>query len=94
MMQHQILNKTPLEPSNDGGNWFWGGVTTVTQITVSDVTMKVQDPNTVITFSVKGCKPTKLPFDLPFCSNDDLNPTSASANVNTLRTAELYYVED
>lgn len=25
------------------------------------------DPNTVVTFSVKGCRPSRLPFDLPEC---------------------------
>jgi len=30
-------------------------------------TTKYLDPNTVVTFSVKGCRPSRLPFDLPEC---------------------------
>lgn len=28
---------------------------------------RVVDPDTVVTFSVRGCQPSKLPFDLPLC---------------------------
>ncbi|KAK9500385.1 hypothetical protein O3M35_001662 [Rhynocoris fuscipes] len=87
-------NQAPIEPSSDGGSWFWGGITTVIQEIVSVETLKVPDPNTVITFSVKGCKPTRLPFNLPICStNNDFNVSNVSSAF-PLRTADLHYIQD
>ncbi|KAL6959004.1 hypothetical protein U1Q18_050298 [Sarracenia purpurea var. burkii] len=39
---------------------------TVTKTAVHSVTAKYYDPNTVVTFNVRGCHPSKLPFNLHF----------------------------
>ncbi|XP_065219158.1 uncharacterized protein LOC135844752 [Planococcus citri] len=60
---------------------------TVTKTAVHSVTAKYYDPNTVVTFNVRGCHPSKLPFNLPLCNN---NATSSSAAVNSL-AKEVHY---
>lgn len=58
---------------------------TVTKTAIHSVTAKYYDPNTVVTFNVRGCHPSKLPFNLPLCNNN-----SASHAVNSL-SKEVHY---
>lgn len=66
--------KEPSEPAVDSsGGWDWDIFNlspkdvTVTKTVREVFTTKYYDPNTVVTFSVKGCRPSRLPFDLPEC---------------------------
>nr|CAD7408088.1 unnamed protein product [Timema cristinae] len=51
--------------TNDWGSFF--GYTTVTRHVVESQTRKMVDLANVVTFSVTGCEPSRLPFDLDFC---------------------------
>lgn len=57
------------KPPSWGWNFFNFGPREVyvTQTLVEVQTSQYMDPNTVVTFSVKGCRPSRLPFDLPEC---------------------------
>ncbi|XP_052121608.1 calphotin-like [Frankliniella occidentalis] len=57
------------KPKREEGWAQWLGLRayTVTSTLVKYATTKVVDPDTVVTFSVRGCQPSKLPFDLPLC---------------------------
>ncbi|KAF5278138.1 hypothetical protein FQR65_LT03654 [Abscondita terminalis] len=58
-------------------------------ITVTEIHLKtttVIDPGTVVTFSVKGCRPSRLPMDLDRCpvsqySVDELVPTNVLSEI-------------
>lgn len=56
-------------------------------VTVTNIRLEITrmiDPGTVLTFSVSGCKPSKLPLDLPKCpENESITPTPSIANIQT-----------
>lgn len=72
---------------------------TVTQIEHITETVLVQDPNIVVTFSIKGCKPSELPDDIIRCDPppsiriEEILPTSTVAYTVTPTTA-VDIVED
>lgn len=39
-------------------------------------TITIIDPRTIVTFSVKGCLPTKMPYNLTACPEEIANPTT------------------
>lgn len=50
----------------------WGQYFGLRQSGVTDTvthykTAVYTDPGTVVTFSIVGCQPSRMPFDLPFC---------------------------
>lgn len=51
----------------------------VSKTAVVTITAKHYDPKTVITFSVVGCHPSRLPFNLPVCQNDGTNSSTTIA---------------
>ncbi|XP_018335476.1 uncharacterized protein LOC108744278 isoform X2 [Agrilus planipennis] len=52
---------------------------TLTKIYRHRETTTVMDPRTVVTFSVKGCRPTRLPLDLDRCAPEIKATTTQSA---------------
>lgn len=53
---------------------------TVTKTIEQIFTTKVYDPNTVVTFSVRGCRPSRLPFDLLECQEPEpVAPTATQS---------------
>ncbi|KAK7873309.1 hypothetical protein R5R35_011367 [Gryllus longicercus] len=56
--------------AESGWNWnLFGPDITVTTVLRQVETLKKLDPNLMVTFSVTGCQPTRLPFDLEHCDN-------------------------
>jgi hypothetical protein len=52
----------------------WGQYFGLRQDSVADTithyeTAVYTDPGAVVTFSIVGCQPSHLPFDLPFCTS-------------------------
>lgn len=64
--------------------YFGVQAVTVTQTLVHFVTVKYRDPNTVIIFDVKGCRPTQLPFNLSLCSDSASDSDSDSDGSSTI----------
>ncbi|XP_044733717.1 uncharacterized protein LOC123296322 [Chrysoperla carnea] len=68
-------NSINSKPSASSSNFYWGdylnflrgGVTTKTKTATRIITETYYDPTRVITFSIKHCLPTKMPFNLPKC---------------------------
>lgn len=58
---------------------------TVTTTAVHLETVTMMDPRTVVTFSVRGCKPSRLPMDLGTCpeSAEPILPTRVTQEVMT-----------
>ncbi|EEB19186.1 hypothetical protein Phum_PHUM561020 [Pediculus humanus corporis] len=48
-------------------NPFYTRNVTYTETKTKYVTTKVEDPQTVVSFHIKGCRPSLLPFNLPEC---------------------------
>ncbi|XP_060835060.1 uncharacterized protein LOC132918025 isoform X1 [Rhopalosiphum padi] len=89
--------------STAGGNsrplgWWWRFISELKrnlekkdQVSSTKMTAVRSDaflvPETIVTYSIKGCSPTIVPFDLSACSN---LPPDASQHVSTTRV--IYYV--
>ncbi|KAI5730755.1 hypothetical protein M8J76_017023 [Diaphorina citri] len=72
--------------------WFsFNDDVTVTQTIVHHMTKKIEDPNTVVKFSVKGCEPTRLPFDLPQCNDTVISRTNADIESASI-SKDIHYV--
>lgn len=56
---------------------------TVTRTVVHTATAKVRDANVMVTFSITGCHPTRMPFDLPFCAPEPIEQTSSAPSTST-----------
>lgn len=53
----------------------WGSYLGLGEVTVTrTITQRAFAPP--VTFSVRGCRPTRLPFDLPLCSASPIPTTS------------------
>ncbi|KAL1130776.1 hypothetical protein AAG570_012017 [Ranatra chinensis] len=50
--------------------WWWEPVT-VTRVATAPALART-DPSQVVTFSVRGCRPTVMPFNLPPCPTKSL----------------------
>jgi hypothetical protein len=48
---------------------------TITNTITHYETAAYADPRAVVTFSVVGCQPSRLPFDLPYCKTSAPNTT-------------------
>jgi hypothetical protein len=76
------------EPSRDQrwltgstGTMDWGEYFGLRQATITDTVIRYEtalysDPRTVVTFSIVGCQPSRLPFDLPYCKTSAPDATS------------------
>lgn len=60
---------------------------TLTQL----VTARAASPAAMVTFSVRGCQPSHLPFGLPLCSEPN-NTATATARISS--TKDVHYVEE
>nr|XP_018900957.1 PREDICTED: uncharacterized protein LOC109033017 [Bemisia tabaci] len=80
--QNQQVHPPPNQNQNQnqggGLGWFFGlQDATVTNTVVRPFTKTVTDPNTIVTFSVKGCQPSRLPFDLGPCEDGPFDKDEA-----------------
>ncbi|CAH0387594.1 unnamed protein product [Bemisia tabaci] len=80
--QNQQVHPPPIQNQNQnqggGLGWFFGlQDATVTNTVVRPFTKTVTDPNTIVTFSVKGCQPSRLPFDLGPCEDGPFDKDEA-----------------
>lgn len=64
----QIKNQSPYYWNWNLFNLFRVQNVTYTETKTEYVTTKVQDPHTVVSFYIKGCRPSKPPFNLPECT--------------------------
>ncbi|XP_067000966.2 uncharacterized protein [Anabrus simplex] len=67
-----VIQTTPIAPTAMTAGW-WGKDVTVTSTIYASETLKLQDPKHVVTFSVTGCKPSRMPFDLDYCDKSPQN---------------------
>lgn len=89
-----VLTGTVAEPERSW-SWFGLGAVTVTQTLTELVTARSVTPAAVVTFSVRGCQPSQLPFGLPLCPANTTSPTptnTATARIST--TKDLHFVEE
>jgi hypothetical protein len=57
------------------GEYFGLKQATATSTITHYLTTTYTDPGAVVTFSVVGCQPSHLPFDLPYCTASPTNTT-------------------
>lgn len=57
------------------GEYFGLKQATITNTITHYETASYTDPQAVVTFSVVGCQPSRLPFDLPYCKTSTPNIT-------------------
>ncbi|XP_065161437.1 uncharacterized protein [Atheta coriaria] len=79
-INHEVIPSIHTTPLG-WGEYFGIYAPTVTVTAMQMRTTTVLDPRTVVTFSVKGCKPSRLPMDLSLCPSQtppllDIKPTS------------------
>lgn len=87
--------KPAVAPSSGGWDWDIFNLdpkTTVTATETDYVTSTYHDPNTVVTFSVKGCQPSKLPFDLPECRKPEVVQQAPIPESNIFVMAPIQFV--
>lgn len=66
------------------GEYFGLIAPTVTATAFHLETMTLMDPNTIVTFSIKGCRPSRLPMDLGTCQNvPGLKPSPTTPEIMT-----------
>jgi len=70
------------------GEYFGIYAPTVTITAVNIQTTTVADPKTIVTFSVRGCRPSRLPLDLNLCPKQDISPTPATQT--TIETTTVH----
>lgn len=89
------VSESQRKPWAGWDGWFFDDVT-LTQTIVHHVTKRVEDPNMVVKFSVKGCEPTRLPFDLPKCNETAevarQNPEDAATGGSASISKDIHYV--
>lgn len=75
------------EPIASSSAQSWGNYLLPPSVTVTDLKLQITrmyDPRTVLTYSISGCKPSRLPLDLPKCPEDgSISPTPSVASVIT-----------
>ena len=91
----QKVQQPAVDSSSGGWNWDIFNLsptstmyTTVTQF----MTQKYYDPNTVVTFSVKGCRPSRLPFDMPECKISESVEQDPIPETNVIVMAPVQFV--
>lgn len=84
------LGDSVIEPTIETTPLGWGEylgfvAPTVTTTAIHVETTTMMDPRTIVTFSVRGCKPSRLPLDLETCppSPKPILPTRTSKEVMT-----------
>lgn len=82
-----IVAEKKMEPVQNSTGWGQYLGLLPPSVTVTNTKLAVTrmlDPGTVLTFSVSGCRPSKLPLDLPRCPDDNLiMPTPSVINIIT-----------
>lgn len=81
------INSTPL----GWGEYLGIYPPTVTVTNIKLLVTKVLDPRTVLTFSVSGCKPSKLPLDLPKCPDSIDIAATPSSVIGPVVTSTIFY---
>lgn len=80
--------------SDRSWSWYLGlSPVTVLRTITQLLTARAASPAAMVTFSVRGCQPSHLPFGLPLCSDPSVNLTNtATARISS--TKDVHYIEE